>query len=154
MTIVLQKSDPGLYASDLINGQFQVIQSTAVKSDFFIYDHKKDDILRNRDQSTVYFSSAAEGHSYLNDKAVVVKTTKVAKVKVAKVKAEKLVKALVVTSDVRPRKERKGSVLSTIRALIAKGGDDQSVYAELKIAHPDTTYGLKTVVILRAEMGA
>lgn len=168
MTIVLQKTGPGLYASGLINGQFQVIESTAIKSNFIIYDHKKDDILRNRDASTVYFPSADEAHAYLDGKSSVpkpikakpvkVKTEKVKAEKIAKVKVEKApAKARAITVgavEVRARKERPGSMLSVIRALITKGGDDQAVYAELKTNHPDTTYGLKTVAILRKEMGA
>jgi hypothetical protein len=162
MTIVLQKTGPGLYASDLINGQFQVIESTAIKSNFIIYDHKKDDILRNRDASTVYFPSADEAHAYIDGKSSVPKPVKTKPVKVkpekvAKVKVEKApAKARAITVgavEVRARKERPGSMLSVIRALITKGGDDQAVYAELKANHPDTTYGLKTVAILRKEMG-
>ena len=160
MTIVMQRSIPGLYASDLIDGRFQVIQSSAIRTNFFIYDHTKDDNLRNRDGSIMHFATAEAGHDFLAGRATApdVKSAKQPKApKEPKVKVEKTPrKARVVTAgavDVRERKERKGSMLSVIRAMIRDGGSDEEVFARLKAEHPNATYGLKTVVILRKEMG-
>lgn len=163
MTIVMQRDIPGLYTSDLIDGRFQVIQSSGIRTHFFIYDHTKDENVTDRLGMLVRFTSADAAHDFLagrssNDAAVVkVKTSKVKVVKTPKVKAEKAPrKARMVTAgavDVRERKERKGSTLSIIRDLIRKGGDDEAVFKELKELIPNATYGLKTVVILRKEMG-
>lgn len=156
MTIVMQRAIPGLYTSDLIDGRFQVIQSSAIKSHFFIYDHTKDDNIRGRDGMILRFETADEAHAHLAGTPA--KAGSVAKTpKEPKVKAEKtLRKARVVTAgevDVRERKERKGSMLSVIRGMIRDSGSDEEVFARLKAEHPDATYGLKTVVILRKEMG-
>lgn len=162
MTIVMQRSMPGLYTSDLIDGRFQVIQSSAIRSNFFIYDHTKDDNLRNRDGTVMHFATAEDAHAHLSAPAAsATKPVKQAKApkapKEPKVKVEKAPrKARVVTAgevDVRERKERKGSMLSVIRAMIRDGGSDEEVFARLKAEHPNATYGLKTVVILRKEMG-
>ena len=172
MTIVLQK--PGsetLYVSDLIDGRFQVLESSAFRNYFYIYDHTKDDNLRNRDNTVLYFTDPAAAVAHLTGAPAVVKPAKTEKApkapKPAKAekpakepkapKAEKAPrKARVVTAgevDVRERKERPGSMLSVIRGLIRKGGDDAAVFAELKELHPTATYGLKTIAILRKEMG-
>lgn len=153
----MQKSGPGLYASDLIDGRFQVLQSSAIRSNFYIYDHTKDDNLRNRDGTVMHFADSESAMAHLVAPAAV-KAVKAAKpVKEPKVKVEKAPrKARIVTAgevDVRERKERKGSMLSVIRSLIRKGGDDEAVFKELKELHPNATYGLKTVAILRKEMG-
>lgn len=161
MTIVMQRSMPGLYTSDLIDGRFQVIQSSAIRTNFFIYDHTKDDNLRHRDGTILHFASADEAHAYLSgdrQKPAAAKPVREPKApKAPKAKAEKAPrKARVVTAgevDVRERKERKGSMLSVIRAMIRDGGSDEEVFARLKAEHPNATYGLKTVVILRKEMG-
>ena len=164
MTIVMQRSMPGLYTSDLIEGRFQVIQSSAIRTNFFIYDHVKDDNLRHRDGTILHFVSADEAHAHLSgerQKPVAAKPAREPKApkapKEPKAKAEKAPrKARVVTAgevDVRERKERKGSMLSVIRGMIRDGGSDEEVFARLKAEHPNATYGLKTVVILRKEMG-
>jgi hypothetical protein len=172
MTIVLQK--PGsetLYVSDLIDGRFQVLESSAFRNYFYIYDHAKDETQRNRDGSTLYFTTSADALAHLAGTPVATKPSKAEKapkaLKPAKAekpakepkapKAEKAPrKARVVTAgevDVRERKERPGSMLSVIRGLIRKGGDDEAVFKELKELHPTATYGLKTIAILRKEMG-
>lgn len=158
---ILQKSAPDLYASDLIGGRYQVIQSSAIRSSFFVYDHEKDDNVRERDGTVMRFESADAGHAFVEGRpSPVAKPAKVKADKPAKepkVKAEKAPrKARVVTVgvvDVRPRKERAGSMLSVIRSLIREGGSDEEVFAKLKEQHPGATYGIKTVAILRKEMG-
>lgn len=160
MTIVMQRSMPDLYTSDLIDGRFQVIQSSAIRSNFFIYDHTKDDNLRNRDGTVMHFATAEDAHAHLSAPAApATKPAKQAKAPKApkEPKAEKAPrKARAVTVgavDVRPRKERPGSMLSVIRSLIREGGSDEEVFAKLKEQHPGATYGIKTVAILRKEMG-
>lgn len=154
MTIVMQHPGvEGLYVSDLIDGRYQVLQSSGIRTDFFIYDHAEDDNLRGRDKMILRFKSADAAHAHLSAPAAPV----VKPAKQPKVKAEKAPrKARVVTAgevDVRERKERKGSMLSVIRGMIRDGGTDEEVFARLKAEHPNATYGLKTVVILRKEMG-
>lgn len=158
MTITMQRSKPGLYTSDLVDGRFQVIQSSAIRTNFFIYDHAKDDNLRHRDGTILHFATADEALAHLQGKPAPAAAAKAPKApKEPKAKVEKAHrKARVVTAgevDVRERKERKGSMLSVIRGLIREGGDDEAVFAKLKELHPNATYGLKTVAILRKEMG-
>lgn len=172
MTIVMQKpGSDNLYVSDLIDGRFQVLESSAIRNYFYIYDHAKDETQRNRDGSTLYFTDAEAAMAHLAGAPAPVKPAKAPKApkapKPAKAekepkaekpaKAEKaLRKARAVTAgevDVRERKERPGSMLSVIRGLIRNGGNDETVFKELKALHPAATYGLKTIAILRKEMG-
>ena len=172
MTIVMQKpGSDNLYVSDLIDGRFQVLESSAIRNYFYIYDHAKDETQRNRDGSTLYFIDAEAAMTHLAGAPAPVKPAKAPKApkapKPAKAekepKAEKPAKAekaprkaRAVTAgevDVRERKERPGSMLSVIRGLIRNGGDDETVFKELKALHPAATYGLKTIAILRKEMG-
>lgn len=160
MTIVMQRSMPDLYTSDLIDGRFQVIQSSAIRTNFFIYDHAKDDNLRHRDGTILHFASAELAHAHLAG-APAKSDAKVAKParepKAPKVKAEKAPrKARVVTAgevEVRVRKERKGSKLTVIRNLIREGGTDKEVLARLRANHPNIGYNLSTVSNLRKQMG-
>ena len=164
MTIVLQK--PGtdnLYVSDLIDGRFQVLESSTFRNYFYIYDHSKDATVNGRG-GTLYFTASADALAHLAG-APAPKAPKPAKAKKEPkapkaekpAKAEKAPrKARVATAgevDVRERKERPGSMLSVIRGLIRNGGDNETVFKELKALHPAATYGLKTIAILRKEMG-
>lgn len=172
MTIVMQKpGSDNLYVSDLIDGRFQVLESSAIRNYFYIYDHAKDETQRNRDGSTLYFTDAEAAMAHLAGAPAPVKPAKAPKApkapKPAKAekepKAEKPAKAEKAPRkaravnagevDVRERKERPGSMLSVIRGLIRNGGDDEAVFKELKALHPAATYGLKTIAILRKEMG-
>lgn len=171
MTIVMQKpGSDNLYVSDLIDGRFQVLESSTFRNYFYIYDHSKDATVNGRD-GTMYFTTSADALAHLAGAPAPVKAPKAPKApKPAKAekepkapKAEKHAKAekaprkaRVATAgevDVRERKERPGSMLSVIRGLIRNGGDDESVFKELKALHPAATYGLKTIAILRKEMG-
>jgi hypothetical protein len=167
MTIVLQK--PGtdnLYVSDLIDGRFQVLESSTFRNYFYIYDHSKDATVNGRD-GTLYFTASADALAHLAG-APAPKAPKAPKPAKAEkepkapkaekpAKAEKAQrKARVITVgevDVRERKERPGSMLSILRALIRKGGDDESVFKEYKTLYPVSPYVLKNVAILRKEMG-
>ena len=172
MTIVMQKpGSDNLYVSDLIDGRFQVLESSAIRNYFYIYDHAKDETQRNRDGSTLYFTDAEAAMAHLAGAPAPVKTPKAPKApkapKPAKAekepkaekpaKAEKApCKARAVTAgkvEVRERKERAGSMLAVLRALIRKGGDDKSVFNEYKTLHPVSPHSLKTVANLRKEMG-
>ena len=157
MTIVMQKpGSDNLYVSDLIDGRFQVLESSAIRNYFYIYDHAKDETQRNRDGSTLYFTDAEAAMAHLAGAPAPVKAPKAPKApKPAKAEKEPR-KARAVTAgkvEVRERKERAGSMLAVLRALIRKGGDDKSVFNEYKTLHPVSPHSLKTVANLRKEMG-
>ena len=152
MTIVMQKNDPGRYVSDLINDRYQVMQSSGISSIFFVYDHAKEDNIRERNGNMLHFDSADAAMKYITNPTASVKQKQTQKEKVVTTNTRKA-RASTREVDVRERKERKGSMLSVIRSLIRKGGTDEEVFAELKALHPEATYGVKTVGILRKEMG-
>lgn len=171
MAIVKQAAREGLYTSDVIGGRYQVLESDIFRGSFFVFNLATDDIIRSRDGSTTYFDNLGAATAVAEGIALPVeaksKLAKPAKVVVPKApKAEKATKEpkaikppkvpreiIAGVVDVRERKERKGSMLSIIRGLIREGGSDDEVFAKLKSQHPKATYGLKTIIILRKEMG-
>lgn len=167
---IKQTNREGLYTSEVIGERYQVLESDIFRGSYFVYDLTKDDMLRSKDRSTQYFDSIDAAMAVAQGAApLAIMTTKVKQTKQPVVKVEKAPKApkepkpakepkapraiTVGAVDVRERKERKGSILSIIRGLIREGGNDDEVFAKLKAQHPECTYGLKTVIILRKEMG-
>ena len=53
--IIMQTAREGLYASDVIGGRYQVLESDVFRASYFVYDLAKDDMLRSRDGSCKYF---------------------------------------------------------------------------------------------------
>jgi hypothetical protein len=88
MSFIKQITRPGLFTSDMIAGRYQVMESDIFKGAYFIYDHTKDDILRGRDSSTIYYDNVDQAMAEVPDGDA--KVTRVAKApkepKVAKVR--------------------------------------------------------------------
>lgn len=57
MSFIKQLNRPGLFTSDVIADRYQVLESDIFKGSYFIYDHTKDDIIRGRDGSTIYYDN-------------------------------------------------------------------------------------------------
>jgi hypothetical protein len=120
MSFIKQITRPGLFTSDMIAGRYQVMESDIFKGAYFIYDHTKDDILRGRDRSTIYFDDVDQAMAEVSNDEV--KVTRIAKApkapKAAKVAKDPVVKEFKVAKAPKAPTEKRVSVHGIIVELI------------------------------------
>jgi hypothetical protein len=73
--MIIQKNFHGLYASDVIDGRYQVLQSKFAVPAYYIFDHEKNDLKRTKDDSVVYYHTAADAANAVSVTPIVVKKT-------------------------------------------------------------------------------
>lgn len=137
--IIKQTAREGLYASDVIGGRYQVLESDVFRASYFVYDLAKDDMLRSRDGSCKYFDDLASAMAVAEGAA----PAEAPKTKVAKEpKAPKAPKAAKEPKVAEPKstepKVKKPSANSMIIDLIktTKLSDDE-ISAEIVKLFPD-----------------
>ena len=63
-----QTNPIGFYAGKRISDRYQVLESTITRGSYFVYDHSFDDNMRNKDGSTMYFTSITSAEAYIKGK--------------------------------------------------------------------------------------
>lgn len=129
MSFIKQLNRPGLFTSDVIADRYQVLESDIFKGSYFIYDHTKDDIIRGRDGSTIYYDSQDQAMNEVPNGAVKAYGTKAPRVsKVAK--------------EPKAPTEKRVSVHSTIVDLIKTTEmTDEEISAKITELFPDSKLG-------------
>jgi uncharacterized protein YdeI (BOF family) len=143
MSFIKQITRPGLFTSDMIAGRYQVMESDIFKGSYFIYDHTKDDILRGRDSSTIYFDDVDQAMAEVSNDEV--KVTRIAKApkapkapKAAKVAKDPVVKETKVAKAPKAPTEKRVSVHGTIVELIKTTElTDEEISAKIMADFPE-----------------
>lgn len=143
MNIVLQEpTKPGAYVSELIDGRYQVLESSFYEGQYFIFDHQTDQIIRDKKGDNFeLFSDLNAARHFIGAGAVVVKK------KGQRIKGEKKATGYV-------KKGRKESALSYMKELLTKQSQltDEKIVHMVKDKFPDSNYNASMVKFNRKKL--
>ena len=142
MNIVLQEAKPGLYVSELIAGQYQVIESEFYEGQYYIFDHKSEQIIRNKKGDYFeLFSDVNAARHFIGAGAVPQKK------KGQRIKGEK--------KPAYVKKGRKESALSYMKELLTLNPlkSDEEIALLIKNRFPESNYNKSMVKFNRKKMG-
>lgn len=142
MEIVLQSPlFDGGYVSELIDGRYQVLESKFYEGQYVIFDHKSEQIVRNKKGDFFeIFSDLNAARHFIGAGAVVVKK------KGQRIKGEK--------KPAYVKKGRKESALSYMKELLRTHGNttDQQIADMVKKRFPESNYNASMVKFNRKKL--
>lgn len=142
MNIVLQEpTKPGAYVSELIDGRYQVLESSFYEGQYFIFDHQADQIIRDKKGDNFeLFSDLNAARHFIGAGAVVVKK------KGQRIKGEK--------KPAYVKKGRKESALSYMKSLLTMNPlkNDEEIVLLVKNKFPDSNYNASMVKFNRKKL--
>lgn len=142
MNIVLQEpTKPGAYVSELIDGRYQVLESSFYEGQYFIFDHQTDQIIRDKKGDNFeLFSDLNAARHFIGAGAVVVKK------KGQRIKGEK--------KPAYVKKGRKESALSYMKKLLTTNPEmsDNHIADNVKQMFPNSNYNASMVKFNRKKL--
>jgi len=142
MHIVLQSPlFPGGYVSELIDGRYQVLESSFYEGKYVVFDHQTQVIIRDKKGDFFeMFSDVNAARAFVGAGAIPVKKTR----------AGKIIKS----SGGYVKKGRKESALSYMKELLMTHGNttDQAIADLVKKKFPDSNYNASMVKFNRKKL--